>query len=96
MSDFTAKLGEIVASGMTHTHEAQRRMWAASDEVARLRRDLSAAEERQATAEREYDQSRGLTMLTWESLRDDIMERRGDPEAIPSRAAADRMDEVVG
>ena len=67
---------------MTHTHEAQRRMWAASDEVARLRR--------------EYDQSRGLTMLTWESLRDDIMERRGDPEAIPSRAAADRMDEVVG
>jgi hypothetical protein len=80
MSEFTQKLGEIVTAGMSHTHEAQRRMWAASDEVARLRRDLSSAEERQATAGREYEQSRDLTMQSWESLRDEIVRSQSDED----------------
>jgi len=69
-------LGQMVASAFTTTQAAQKRVWLCRDEVARLKRDLSAAQQRLATAEREYDADGVLMREVWSQLRSELENAR--------------------
>jgi hypothetical protein len=74
-------LGEMVKTSVMQADEAKRRFWRATDEVARLRRDLSSAEERLAIAEREYHDSGKLMTEMWGQLRAELENARPAKDA---------------
>jgi hypothetical protein len=69
-------LGVMVKVAVTTADESKRRFWRAADEVARLRRDLSSAEERLSAAERTYHDDGKLMQEMWLQLRGELENAR--------------------
>lgn len=74
-------LGKMLGVAMSSTDEARRRFYRCTDEVARLRRDLSAAEERLSEAEREYNAQGKLLREMWDQTRGELENAR--PPKVP-------------
>ena len=79
-------LGQMVAAAFASTQVAQKRVWLCRDEVDRLQRDLSAAKQRLATAQREYDADGTLMREVWQQLRAEL---ENAPRARLASGAAD-------
>ena len=77
-------LGKMTGQAFTATERARNRLWLCRDEVARLQRDLSAAQERLETAEREYHSNGMLMREVWDQLRSELENAPRAPKERPS------------